>query len=65
MYVWLWRHIPGGIPGKMLGSLLLFVGMVALLFFVIFPRVQNSLPFNDVTINQGGTHSTVSPSPSP
>ena len=65
MYVWIWRHIPGGVPGKLFGSLLLFVGAVALLFFVVFPRVQNSLPFNDVTINQHGTHSTVSPSPSP
>ena len=63
MYVWIWRHIPGGVPGKLLGSLLLFVGAVALLFFVVFPRVQNSLPFNDVTINQ--THSTPAPSPSP
>jgi len=65
MYVWIWRHIPGGVPGKLFGSLLLFVGAVALLFFIVFPRVQNSLPFNDVTINQHGTHSTVSPSPSP
>ena len=65
MYVWIWRHIPGGIPGKLLGSLLLFVGAVALLFFVVFPRVERSLPFNDVTINQGGTQTTVSPSPSP
>lgn len=65
MYVWIWRHIPGGIPGKLFGSLLLFLGVVALLFFVVFPKVQNSLPFNDVTINQSGTHSSVSPSPSP
>ena len=63
MYVWIWRHIPGGVPGKLFGSLLLFVGAVALLFFVVFPRVQNSLPFNDVTINQ--THSTPTPPPSP
>lgn len=63
MYVWIWRHIPGGIPGKLLGSLLLFAGAVALLFFVVFPRVQNSLPFNDVTINR--TQSTPTPTPSP
>ena len=65
MYVWIWRHIPGGIPGKLFGSLLLFLGAVALLFFVVFPRVQNSLPFNDVTINQNGSHSSVTPTPSP
>ena len=65
MYVWIWRHIPGGLPGKLVGTLLLFAGAVALLFFVVFPRVQNSLPFNDVTINQSGTHSSGSPSPAP
>jgi len=63
MYVWIWRHIPGGIPGKLLGSLVLLVAAVALLFFVIFPRVEKKLPFNDVTINQGGTHASASPSP--
>ena len=65
MYVWIWRHIPGGTPGRLFGSLLLFLGAVALLFFVVFPRVQNSLPFNDVTINQNGSHASVTPSPSP
>ena len=65
MYVWIWRHIPGGIPGKVLGSLILFLAAVALLFFVIFPRVEKKLPFNDVTINQGGggTHASATPSP--
>jgi hypothetical protein len=65
MYVWIWRRIPGDIPGKLFGSFLLFLGVVALLFFVVFPRVQNSLPFNDVTINQNGSHSSVTPTPSP
>jgi hypothetical protein len=59
MYVWIWRRIPGGIPGKLFGSFLLFLGVV------VFPRVQNSLPFNDVTINQNGSHSSVTPTPSP
>lgn len=64
MYTWIWRHLPGGVAGKSLGSLVLFLGVVALLFFVVFPRVQGSLPFNDVTIDRG-TNTSPSPSPSP
>jgi len=63
MYVWIWRHLPGGIPGKLLGSLALLVGVLALLFYLVFPWAERSLPFNDVTIDH--TTSTSSPSPSP
>jgi hypothetical protein len=64
MYVWIWRHIPGGWPGKLIGSLVLFLGACALLLFVVFPHIQDKLPFNDVTIDRG-SHSSSSPSPSP
>ena len=63
MYVWIWRHLPGGFPGKLIGSLVLFVGACALLLFVVFPRIQNELPINHVTIDR--TQSSPSPSPSP
>ena len=52
MYTWLWRKLPGGLPGKIGGSLLLVLAVVALLFFVVFPWVEPRLPLNDVTINQ-------------
>jgi hypothetical protein len=52
MYTWLWRKIPGGVPGKVAGCFVLFVAVTALLFFVIFPWVDPRLPFNQVTINQ-------------
>lgn len=64
MYVWIWRHIPGGLPGKLFGSLVLFLGAVALLLFIIFPKVSPKLPFNNVTIDRT-THSSSSPSPGP
>ena len=64
MYVWIWRHLPGGVAGKLLGSLVLFLGAVALLLFIVFPKVEHELPFNDVTIDRGSQSST-SPSPSP
>jgi len=64
MYVWIWRHIPGGTPGKLIGSLVLFLGAVALLLFIVFPWVSPKLPFNDVTIDRT-SHSSSTPSPSP
>lgn len=50
MYVWIWRHIPGGWPGKLLGSLALLTGVLALLFLVVFPWAEPRLPFNQVTV---------------
>ena len=55
MYVWIWRHLPGGLPGKLLGSLVLLAGVLALLFFVVFPWAEPRLPFNQVTVPQETT----------
>ncbi len=51
MYVWIWRHLPGGRPGKVAGSAILVLAVVALLFLVVFPYVEPRLPFNDVTVD--------------
>lgn len=51
MYVWIWRRLPGGLPGKLVGSLLLLVAVGAVLFFVVFPYVEPRLPFGDVTVS--------------
>jgi hypothetical protein len=52
MYGWLWRHLPGGAPLRIAQCLLLFVGIAALLLFVVFPAVEPHLPFGNVTIKQ-------------
>ena len=52
MYGWIWRQLPGGLPGKLLGSLVLLTAVVLLLFFVVFPAVEPLLPFSDVTVEQ-------------
>lgn len=51
MYSWIWRHLPGGLPGKLLGSFVLFALVVLLLFTVVFPAVEPLLPYNDVTVD--------------
>ena len=66
MYVWLWRHLPGGLPGKLVGSLALLVGVLALLFFLLFPWAEKRLPFNDVSVDKPSTSSSVpAPTSSP
>jgi hypothetical protein len=52
MYGWIWRKLPGGLLGKIAGSTVLVLAVVALLMFVVFPYVEPRLPFNDVTVNQ-------------
>ena len=65
MYVWIWRRLPGGVPGKLLGSLVLLAGVLALLFFLVFPWAETRLPLNDVTIDHPARTSSTPPTPSP
>jgi hypothetical protein len=50
VYGWIWRTLPGGLPGKLVGSLLLLTAVVAVLFLVVFPAVEPLLPYSDVTV---------------
>jgi hypothetical protein len=55
MYAWIWRHLPYGLPGKVIGSLLLAAGAVSLLWFLVFPATSEwvervLLPFDESTI---------------
>jgi hypothetical protein len=52
VYGWIWRKLPGGVPSKVIGSAILILAVVALLFLVVFPYVDPRLPFNNVTVDQ-------------
>lgn len=52
MYGWIWRHLPGPTPVRALSALVLAVGVVALLFTVVFPWAEQTLPFLKVTVSQ-------------
>ena len=54
MYAWIWRKLPFGLPGKLIGSVLLATATVALLWFVVFPWAEPLLPFDDVQVTQDG-----------
>jgi len=55
MYAWIWRTIPfKAWPGKLLTSLVLITGVLALFWFVVFPWAEPLLPFDDVQVTQDG-----------
>jgi hypothetical protein len=61
VYSWIWRTLPGGLPGKLLGSLVLLAAAVALLFLVVFPAVEPLLPLGDVTVEPAPAVSSSAP----
>jgi hypothetical protein len=52
MYAWVWRHLPGPFVVRLLTAVVLVCGIIALLFFVVFPWADPLLPFNQVTAGQ-------------
>ncbi|MGI8312116.1 hypothetical protein [Saccharopolyspora hattusasensis] len=50
MYGWIWRHLPGPVGAKLALAVVLFLGVVALLLFVVFPCLDPLLPFNKVSV---------------
>lgn len=52
MYSWIWRTLPGPTMAKIVGCLVLFLAVTALLFFVIFPWAEPYLPFDQVQVGQ-------------
>jgi hypothetical protein len=58
MYAWIWHRLPGSSPLRAALALALFMGVVALLFTVVFPEVDARLHLNEVTVEgdrAGGT----------
>lgn len=50
MYAWIWRRLPFGLPGKIIGSLVLLSLVGAMLWFWAFPTAEPLLPFDDVNV---------------
>jgi hypothetical protein len=56
VYQWIWRRLPFGLPGKLIGSVVLIAAAVVLLWYVVFPAVDPYLPFNNGGVtSQDGT----------
>jgi hypothetical protein len=45
MYAWVWRHLPGPVPVRLLISLVLLAMVVVALFGWVFPWIEPHVPF--------------------
>jgi hypothetical protein len=50
MYAFIWRKLPGNLYAKLTESIVLFVAIGALLWYVAFPWATPLLPFDDVQV---------------
>jgi hypothetical protein len=50
MYAWIWRHLPGPWQLKLVLVVLLSLAIVWLMFFTVFPWVEDASNFNDITV---------------
>src|SRR4051812_15846817 len=50
MYAWIWRKLPFGVWGKLIGSIGLIAATTALFWYVVFPWATPLLPFDDVQV---------------
>jgi hypothetical protein len=50
MYAWVWRHLPGPWPVRLVIFLILILGIMAALFFWVFPWVEETFDINRVTV---------------
>ena len=51
MYAWIWGKLPGPFAAKLTISIVLVLGVIALLMFVVFPWLEPRLWFNEVAVN--------------
>jgi hypothetical protein len=56
MYVWIWRHLPGGLTLRAVQVLILVAAVAAVLLFLVFPWADHQpwIPFNNVTVDNSG-----------
>lgn len=54
MYAWIWRKLPFGVPGKVIGSVVLILGIGALLWYVAFPQLSSMMTPTQSTIEDDG-----------
>lgn len=50
MYGWIWRTLPGPWPVRLLLVLILLAGVLAALFYWVFPWVEDTFDITGVTV---------------
>ena len=52
MYGWLWRHLPGPTPVRLVLAVLLTAAALAACFLWVYPAVAPYMPFNETTVGE-------------
>ncbi len=52
MYGWIWQHLPGPVPVRVVISIVLLLAVVALLFLWVFPWVDAQIEFDNSEVGQ-------------
>lgn len=50
MYAWIWRHLPGPTPVRVIAALVLLGAVILLLMEVVFPWVSTMMPYTQVSV---------------
>ncbi len=50
MYAWLWRHLPGPIPVRVLIIVVVLAAFTVACFEFVFPAVSPLLPFENMVV---------------
>ncbi len=53
MYGWLWRHLPGPAPVRVVILTAAALAVLAACFLWVFPAIAPFMPFNDTTVGEG------------
>jgi hypothetical protein len=62
MYGTIWRLLPGDRATKALTAAAVLLGLVALLWYVVFPWIEPKIQFDHGTV-EGGTSAPATPGP--
>jgi hypothetical protein len=65
MYGALWRLLPGDRGTKLLTAAVLVLGVVAVLWYVVFPWIEPKIQFDRGTVEGGTTGTTAPATPRP
>ncbi|WP_018654279.1 hypothetical protein [Actinomadura flavalba] len=55
MYAWIWRHLPGSGPKKLMWTMLAVLVVVAALWYVVFPWLEPKLQFDHGVVTPAST----------
>ena len=50
MYGWLWRHLPGPMPVRVVLAAVLVAAVLAVCFLWVYPAISPYMPFNSTTV---------------